>query len=83
MPLGGAKHAFGATLVVFTFVALWHDLSLRLLTWGWVISLFVVPEMVAKKLVPYDKVRLLPHPLHRSHSCSAADGSGRDGMEMG
>ncbi len=57
VPLGGAKHAILATVVVFTFVALWHDLSLKLLTWGWVISLFVLPEMTARKLVPYDKVR--------------------------
>lgn len=52
IPLGGSKHAIVATLVVFTFVALWHDLSLKLLTWGWVISLFVLPEMAAKKFVP-------------------------------
>lgn len=59
VPLGGAKHAILATLVVFTFVALWHDLSLKLLTWGWVISLFVLPEMLSKKFVPYDKVSLV------------------------
>lgn len=38
-------------LAVFTFVALWHDISLRLLTWGWLVVLFVAPEMVAKKVV--------------------------------
>lgn len=47
-------------MVVFSFVALWHDLSLKLLTWGWVISLFVLPEMGARKFVPYEKVRLSP-----------------------
>lgn len=57
VPLGGAKHAILATLTVFTFVALWHDLSLKLLTWGWVISLFVIPEMTAQKLVPSSQVR--------------------------
>lgn len=64
IPLGGAKHAIAATLVVFTFVALWHDLSLKLLTWGWVISLFVLPEMASKKFVPVKVVRAtlaLPH----------------------
>lgn len=39
-----------ATVVVFTFVALWHDLSFKLLTWGWLVSLFVLPEVIAKKV---------------------------------
>lgn len=56
IPLGGTSHAWLATLIVFTFVALWHDLSLKLLTWGWVISLFVLPEMMAKKVIPWEKV---------------------------
>ncbi|KAI5475562.1 Glycerol uptake protein [Pseudohyphozyma bogoriensis] len=53
VPIGGASNGILATLVVFTFVALWHDLSLKLLTWGWVISLFVIPEMLGRKFVPY------------------------------
>lgn len=39
-------------LIVFTFVALWHDISLNLLAWGWMASVFVVPEILAKQLVP-------------------------------
>lgn len=62
VPIGGATHAAWATLVVFTFVALWHDLSLKLLTWGWVISLFVLPEMAARKFVSYEEVRPGPPP---------------------
>lgn len=42
-------------MLVFTFVALWHDLSLKLLTWGWLISFFLVPEIVARKNVPASK----------------------------
>ncbi|KIW00408.1 hypothetical protein, variant [Verruconis gallopava] len=34
-------------LAVFTFVALWHDINLKLLMWGWLITLFVVPEILA------------------------------------
>ena len=33
------------TLVIFTFVAIWHDIQLRLLLWGWLITLFIVPEV--------------------------------------
>lgn len=55
VPLGGSSNAFLSTLVVFTFVALWHDLSLKLLAWGWVITLFIGPEMLARRLVPASK----------------------------
>lgn len=56
IPLGGAKNTILNTLLVFTFVALWHDLSFRLLAWGWLISLFVIPELLANYIVPKSKV---------------------------
>lgn len=39
-------------LVIFTFVALWHDIKLRLLIWGWLIVLFMIPEWTAAYLFP-------------------------------
>lgn len=39
-------------LVVFTFVAIWHDINLRLLMWSWLITLFVLPEIIASILFP-------------------------------
>ncbi|KAH0542950.1 hypothetical protein FGG08_002719 [Glutinoglossum americanum] len=42
-------------LAVFTFVALWHDINLRLLMWGWLITLFVLPEVIATFLFPKRK----------------------------
>ena len=39
-------------LAVFTFVALWHDIQLRLLIWGWLVTLFVLPEVLAAYLFP-------------------------------
>lgn len=56
IPLGGNNNLILATTLVFTFVALWHDLSFRLLAWGWLISLFILPEIVGRKLVPAAKV---------------------------
>ncbi|KAE8450609.1 hypothetical protein EG329_005953 [Mollisiaceae sp. DMI_Dod_QoI] len=41
--------------VVFTFVALWHDISLNLLIWGWLIVLFMMPEVIAGMLFPRKK----------------------------
>lgn len=31
--------------IVFTFVALWHEMNLKLLAWGWMISLAFIPEL--------------------------------------
>lgn len=47
-------------LAVFTFVALWHDINLRLLMWGWLITLFVLPEIIATALFPAHKWRSRP-----------------------
>lgn len=49
VPVGGAKNVVPATLLVFTFVALWHDLSLKLLTWGWLVTLFILPEIICRQ----------------------------------
>lgn len=42
-------------LAVFTFVALWHDIQLRLLIWGWLVTLFVLPEVLAGFAFPKRK----------------------------
>ncbi|KAK7425728.1 glycerol transporter [Neonectria magnoliae] len=60
VPLGGTSfRTWRATvrsivtyLAVFTFVALWHDIKLRLLIWGWLIVIFMVPEWTATALFP-------------------------------
>ena len=45
------------SVVVFSFVALWHDLSFRLLAWGWLVVLFILPELGARWLLGKDTVR--------------------------
>jgi D-alanyl-lipoteichoic acid acyltransferase DltB (MBOAT superfamily) len=44
--------------LVFTFVALWHDIELKLLAWGWLICLFLLPELIATRLFSERKVRV-------------------------
>ncbi|KAH3672698.1 hypothetical protein WICMUC_004104 [Wickerhamomyces mucosus] len=44
IPLGGSSNRILASLAVFTFVAIWHDIELKLLVWGWLIVLFLIPE---------------------------------------
>ncbi|KAJ2780464.1 glycerol transporter [Coemansia javaensis] len=47
VPLGGRRTSSWNVFVVFTFVALWHDLTLRLLQWAWIIALLFLPEGLA------------------------------------
>lgn len=48
-------------LVVFTFIALWHDINLQLLMWGWLITLFVLPEVIGTLLFPASRWRSRPN----------------------
>jgi len=50
IPIGGARRPLVNMAAVFTFVALWHDLSMKLLAWGWLVVLFVIPEIVARRV---------------------------------
>lgn len=60
VPLGGSSfrnwrstaRSIVTYLMAFTFVALWHDIQLRLLIWGWLIVLFMLPERTAAYLFP-------------------------------
>lgn len=63
IPLGGTRNRGYTVVLVFTFVALWHDLSFRLLAWGWLVSLFIMPEIAARYLVPASKVCISIHAL--------------------
>lgn len=54
--MGGAKSVVLNSVLVFTFVALWHDLTFRLLAWGWLVSLFIIPELLASSVLPASKV---------------------------
>ena len=58
IPLGGTKNVAVATILIFTFVALWHGVAFHLLAWGWIVSLFILPELLATYTLPHSKVRL-------------------------
>jgi D-alanyl-lipoteichoic acid acyltransferase DltB (MBOAT superfamily) len=49
IPLGGSRYKIYNIWIVFNFVALWHDLQLNLLIWGWFICLCFVPEIMVKQ----------------------------------
>lgn len=68
IPVGGSRNVLPAALLVFTFVALWHDLSFTLLAWAWLITLFIAPELIASRLLPATKYG--EYPWYR-HVCAA------------
>lgn len=49
---GGKVKTIANVLVVFTFIALWHDINLRLLAWGWLTTVFILPEVIAIIIFP-------------------------------
>ncbi|ONI36397.1 hypothetical protein PRUPE_1G583400 [Prunus persica] len=51
IPLGGTRRKLLNVWVVFTFVAIWHDLEWKLLSWAWLTCLFFIPEMILKSAV--------------------------------
>jgi D-alanyl-lipoteichoic acid acyltransferase DltB (MBOAT superfamily) len=82
IPLGGsdfrswraAVRSVATFLLVFTFVALWHDIQLRLLIWGWLIVFFMVPEFTAMMLFPARKWETRPT-AYRMLCCVGAVGN--------
>ncbi|GMN62213.1 hypothetical protein TIFTF001_031291 [Ficus carica] len=48
IPLGGSQKKLLNIWAIFTFVALWHDLEWKLLSWAWLTCLFFIPEMLFK-----------------------------------
>ncbi|UPX19568.1 glycerol transporter [Ascochyta rabiei] len=68
IPLGGSSlpgpwgklRGVANYLAVFSFIAIWHDIQLRLLMWGWLVTLFVLPELIAAQLFPAR--RFVNHP---------------------
>ena len=47
---------FRNVFCVFTFVALWHDMTLRLLAWGWLSAFAFVPEALLEWLASLPNV---------------------------
>ncbi|KAI8472541.1 MAG: MBOAT, membrane-bound O-acyltransferase family-domain-containing protein [Monoraphidium minutum] len=48
IPLGGARWRLLNVWPIFTFVALWHDVEPRMLSWAWLMALIIAPEAAGK-----------------------------------
>ncbi|XP_074349938.1 membrane-bound O-acyltransferase gup1-like isoform X2 [Apium graveolens] len=56
IPLGGSQRKLLNVWVIFTFVAIWHDLEWKLLSWAWLTCIFFIPEMIVKSAANMLKV---------------------------
>ena len=64
-PLGGRGSQLYSVWLIFLFVALWHDIEVKLVAWGLLNALFYVVEVCVKRVVSYMEVHaLLPAPLY-------------------
>ena len=59
LPLGGKHKKMLNTFVVFSFVALWHDLRFNLLLWAWFIYVCFIPEIIIKNYFSKDNMQYL------------------------
>ena len=73
IPLGGSSTLRPRNLwLVFTFVALWHDLvEPRLLGWAWLTCLFLLPELGVKLAARLPWVAARAHTAAYRHLCAA------------
>ena len=59
IPLGGSQRRIINSFLIFTFVAVWHDIELKLLAWGWLSVFFILPELACLQYFCTPKVFLL------------------------
>ena len=59
IPLGGSKTKLLNTFIIFSFVALWHDLRINLLLWAWCIYISLIPEIIIKRYFAQEKMQYL------------------------
>eukprot|EP00198_Chlamydomonas_reinhardtii_P000481 XP_001689816.1 membrane bound O-acyl transferase-like protein [Chlamydomonas reinhardtii] len=72
VPLGGSAWRAANVWVIFTFVALWHDLEWRLLGWAWMMAAAIAPEMAVKALGRSKLLRRWHGTAALRHACAAA-----------
>ena len=53
--------------LTFSFVAFWHDRTLQLLTWGWLIALLFIPELTAQAVFNMKSLRWIKKKWYWRH----------------
>ncbi len=62
-PLGGRDTKIFNVWLIFLFVAVWHDIELKLLVWGLLNCIFYVVEVTAKRCMKSNAFQSLPSSL--------------------
>jgi len=65
-PLGGRDSRVWIVWPIFLFVAVWHDIEMKLLVWGLLNAFFYVVEVLAKRLAATPAFSRLPSSLLRA-----------------
>ena len=63
LPLGGRNNRLLSVWAVFFFVAVWHDIDIKLLMWGALNSVFYIVEILAKRVAQTQQMQRLPPSL--------------------
>ncbi|KAL3156486.1 hypothetical protein ABBQ38_000790 [Trebouxia sp. C0009 RCD-2024] len=70
VPLGGSSTRLLNIWLIFTFVALWHDLEWHLLGWAWLTCILFVPELGIKWLFVQPSMAFLRNKWYFRHICA-------------
>ena len=82
VPLGGSRWRAANVWLVFTFVALWHDLEWRLLGWAWASALLFAPELV-RQFTKYSINMIHATPMGNLNSWCFQYAAGLASLELG
>ena len=63
IPLGGKQKKIINTFIIFSFVALWHDLKFNLLLWAWCIYTSLIPEIIVKSYFNQENKQYLKYKI--------------------
>ncbi|EFJ25234.1 hypothetical protein SELMODRAFT_99787 [Selaginella moellendorffii] len=81
IPLGGSRWKLLNVWIIFTFVALWHDLEWKLLSWAWMTCLLWLPEGLMKLSLRLKQVSCFYFPLF-TEGCAIASALNITGLMM-
>ena len=61
VPMGGKDNKIWSVWVIFLFVAIWHDLEIKLIAWGLLNSTFLVIEVISRQIHTSRSFQSLPN----------------------
>jgi len=66
VPLGGSSSKNWSVWIIFLFVAIWHDLEFKLISWGLLNSVFIIIEAAGRQITQTKDYCKLPSTLRGS-----------------